>query len=63
MQSKWSYTQEGKNPHTKSMFRELSTVQLASHHAKKDKLRSQRAHIHTHTHEHMCCLPNLLFKC
>ena len=43
----------GENPHTKSTLRELSTLQLASHHAKKDKLRSQRAHICTHTWAHV----------
>lgn len=43
----------GENPHTKSVFRGLGALQLASHHAKTDKLRTQRIHARTHARENM----------
>jgi len=39
----------GEDPHTNSMFRGLSALQLASHRAKTDKLRTLRIQIRAHT--------------
>lgn len=43
----------GENPHTKTMFRELSALQLASHPAKTGKLCTQKIHIRTHPQKHV----------